>query len=236
MGSLKTWLKRIETTMPTIEQIRAARALLDWSQSDLADEAGLSQTGIARIENGTNQPNSKTLAKIRAAFDNADIEFLGESGLRKRTGEIKTLRGPEGFSFFLDDVYETAVKFGTVEKPVKVYLSNVAHENWIKWMGAERWANHTRRMTEQKNIMDVRIIVREGDTNFPARAYSQYKWFPNELFNDRSFYAYHDKLAFLNFDEDTVEIMIMRQPAFAEGYRILFDIAWNQVAKTPKEH
>ena len=50
--------------MPTIEQIRAARALLDWSQSDLADKAGLSQTGIARIENGTNQPNSSTLEKI----------------------------------------------------------------------------------------------------------------------------------------------------------------------------
>ena len=56
--------------MPTIEQIRAARALLGWSQSDLADRADLSQTGIARIENGTNKPNSKTLEKIKAALRN----------------------------------------------------------------------------------------------------------------------------------------------------------------------
>ena len=36
--------------MPTIEQIRAARALLGWSQSDLADRADLSQTGIALFD------------------------------------------------------------------------------------------------------------------------------------------------------------------------------------------
>ena len=94
--------------MATIEQIRAARALLDWSQSDLADHAGLSQTGIARIENGTNKPNSNTLNKILTAFEIADIEFIGTTGVRKKTGEIKTLKGEEGFRSFMDDVYETA--------------------------------------------------------------------------------------------------------------------------------
>ena len=125
--------------MPTIAQIRAARALLDWSQSDLASHAGLSQTGIARIENGTNKPNSSTIVKIRGAFDQGDIEFIGDSGVKKRTGEIKTLRGKDGFSFFLDDVYETALANGTVDNPCQVYLSNVVHENWTKWMGSDKW-------------------------------------------------------------------------------------------------
>ena len=116
--------------MPTIEQIRAARALLDWSQSDLADHAGLSQTGIARIENGTNQPNSSTLNKIKAAFENADIEFLGPSGLRKKTGEIKTYRGMEGFRTFMNDVYET----------IKLLAAKSAFRTSTRKTGSSGWA------------------------------------------------------------------------------------------------
>lgn len=220
--------------MLTIEQIRAARALLDWSQSDLAERSGLSQTGIARIENGTNKPNSKTLAKIQTAFDSADVEFIDTTGVKKRTGEVKIYRGHKGFNIFLDDVYETAVSHGTKEKPCEIFLSNVVHENWVKWMGSDKWKNHTDRMTKDKDVMDVRILVKKGDRNFPAIAYSKYKWLPENLFNAQSFYSYHNKLAFLNFKEDDVLITIMKQADFAEGYRNLFRVAWDNVAETPE--
>jgi transcriptional regulator with XRE-family HTH domain len=221
--------------MLTIEQIRAARALLGWSQSDLADRAGLSQTGIARIENGTNKPNTSTLNKIMGAFEKAYIEFIGSAGLRKRSGEVRVLKGPDAMSDFLDDVYETAVRHGTRENPAQVYLSNVVHQNWLKWMGPDRWKNHTDRMTSKKDVMDVRIIVKEGDYNFPTSTYSQYKWMPGNLFNEKSFYSYHDKLAFLNFMEDELEIFIMQQADFARGYRDLFLVAWDNLATTPPE-
>ncbi|MDH5722189.1 MAG: helix-turn-helix domain-containing protein [Alphaproteobacteria bacterium] len=219
--------------MPTIEQIRAARALIGWSQKDLADHADLSQTGIARIENGTNRPNSSTIARITSAFDKADIEFIGENGVRKRTNEVQILRGKNAMSDFLDDVYETAVRYGAKNKPTEVFLSNVVHQNWIKWMGGERWKNHTDRMTRDKDLMDVRIIVKEGDHNFPTTAYSKYKWIEEKFFNEKSFYSYHDRLAFLNFGEEELTISIMKQPDFAKGYRDLFLIAWNTLAYDP---
>ncbi len=81
--------------------------------------------------------------------------------------------------------------------------------------------------------MDVRIIVKEGDYDLPAREYSEYRWIPEEIFSDNSFYSYHDRLAFLNFREDNVEIMIMRHEEFAQGYRNLFLIAWEKVARPP---
>lgn len=221
--------------MPTLEQIRAARALIGWSQSDLANKADLSQTGIARIENGTNQPNSTTLDKIRTAFDKEDVEFIGGSGVKKRTGEVRILRGSNAMSDFLDDVYQTATKHGTLENPTHVFLSNVVHQNWVKWMGDTRWKNHAERMTKDKALMDVRIITQEGDLNFPARAYSKYKWIQPEFFNDKSIYSYHDRLAFLDFRHDDVIINIMKQADFAKGYRDLFLIAWETVAQTPKE-
>ena len=219
--------------MPTIEQIRAARALLNWNQEDLANAAGLSQTGIARIENGSNNPTSTTLDKITAAFDGAGVEFI-DGGVRTFKAQVHSYYGHDGFSFFLDDVFHTALKYGSTEKPTKIYLSNVVHENWVKWMGNEKWKNHTDRMTQHKNIMDVRIMVREGDINFPAKNYAQYKWFPKDNFRANSFYAYHDKLAFLNFDKDNVEILIMQEQSFARGYRDLFLIAWDNVAQQPK--
>ena len=57
--------------MITIDQIRAGRAWLGWSQEDLAQAAGLSQTGIARIETGVNTPQSGTMEKIKAALEAA---------------------------------------------------------------------------------------------------------------------------------------------------------------------
>ncbi|MGB4058570.1 MAG: helix-turn-helix transcriptional regulator [Alphaproteobacteria bacterium] len=215
--------------MPTIEQIRAARALLDWSQGDLAEYAGLSQTGIARIENGTNRPNTSTLEKISAAFENADIEFIGDSGLRKRSGEIKTFKGSEGFRTFMDDVYET---IKTVGGEICVY--NVDENNWIKWMGKQDYENHAARMKEIETPYKFKIIVEEGDKFFIANSFAEYKWFPKELFQKHSFYAYGDKLGLINFREDSVDVLLLKQKNFNDSFRVLFNIAWDFVAKKPQ--
>lgn len=215
--------------MPTIEQIRAARALLGWSQHDLADKADLSQTGIARIENGTNQPNTKTIEKIKAAFDAAEIEFLGSSGLRKRTGEVRTLRGAEGFRIFMDDVYQTITQMGG-----EICVYNVDEKNWIKWMGEEGYKTHADRMKNISKPYNFKILIEEDDNFFIASEIAKYKWFPKELFNRQSFYSYGNKLALINFMDNDVTIMILDQVDFTRGFHVLFNIAWDYVAKSPK--
>ena len=127
--------------MPTLEQIRAARALLGWSQSDLAERAGLSQTGIARIENGTNQPNSQTLSKIEMAFEENNIEFLDTSGVRKKTGDVKIFRDQAGIRAFFDEVYEEVNKYGG-----DVCLFNGVPHLLIQWLGQEWYDHHAERM------------------------------------------------------------------------------------------
>lgn len=216
--------------MPTIEQIRAARALLDWSQSDLAEQAGLSQTGIARIENGTNQPNSRTLQKIEAAFEKADIEFLGTSGVRRTANEIKVLRGQEGFRAFMDDVYAKAKTAGG-----DICLFNGMPELFTKILGADWYANHARRMDEIKKTFTLRIIVKEGEQLFIAQDFAEYRWFPQELFREKTFYAYGNTLAFLSFNDDDVEIKLIAESDLADSFRVLFNIAWDYVAIVPKD-
>ncbi len=212
--------------MPTIEQIRAARALLGWSQSDLADHAGLSQTGIARIENGTNQPNSQTLNKIETAFDKADVEFLGHTGVRKRVGEIKTLRGPEGLRELLNDIYNVGKAKGG-----EFCLHNARPGNWIKVLGKEWFTMHSERMAKLHETLSFKITAEEGNKNLISSKFAEYRWFPKELFDEHSIYAYADKLAFVSFnDEDEVIIRVLENRAFAQGFRVLFNIAWERVA------
>ncbi|MDL2404624.1 helix-turn-helix domain-containing protein [Rhizobium calliandrae] len=62
--------------MITSRQIRAARALLGWSQQDLADKAIVSLNAVVRIETGKVDPRISTLNAIETALRKAGVEFL----------------------------------------------------------------------------------------------------------------------------------------------------------------
>jgi transcriptional regulator with XRE-family HTH domain len=72
-------------------QCRAARALLDWSQSDLMAHCGASQKTITDFERGLTRPYRRTLTAIIAAFEVAGIEFI-DRGVRMRTSPKKARR------------------------------------------------------------------------------------------------------------------------------------------------
>ena len=66
-------------------QIRAARALLGWSQGKLARTAGIGLATLQRIEQteGVVKGNFSTVLKIQNALEQAGIHFTEED-----TGEI----------------------------------------------------------------------------------------------------------------------------------------------------
>jgi transcriptional regulator with XRE-family HTH domain len=77
--------------MTEAAQIRAARALIGWSQAELAEAAGVSVSLVDRFETG--QPGSiaaETVAKMRAALESAGVAFIpkngGGAGVRLRKG------------------------------------------------------------------------------------------------------------------------------------------------------
>ena len=81
----------------SIRQIKAARALLDWSQEQLAASADISVPTIKRLEaaEGWLAGRSSTAEKICAALERAGIDFIHENGggpgvrLRKRQRPMK---------------------------------------------------------------------------------------------------------------------------------------------------
>lgn len=66
----------------SIRQLKAARALIAWSQDRLAAAAGISAPTIKRLEaqEGPLGGRSETAIKIRLALEAAGIEFIDENG------------------------------------------------------------------------------------------------------------------------------------------------------------
>ena len=62
--------------------MRAARALLRWSASDLARESGVSLSTIHRAEavDGGTAMTFVNAAAVRRAFENAGVEIIEEQG------------------------------------------------------------------------------------------------------------------------------------------------------------
>jgi predicted transcriptional regulator len=69
-------------TKVSIRQIKAARALLDWSQDDLALNSGVSAPTVKRLEaaGGDIGGRAKTAEALVVALQKAGVEFIPENG------------------------------------------------------------------------------------------------------------------------------------------------------------
>lgn len=64
-------------------QIKAARALLDWSQADLVERTSLSLTTIRRMEDGAIGPgrsSNENVERVRQVLEAAGVQFIAENG------------------------------------------------------------------------------------------------------------------------------------------------------------
>lgn len=72
----------------SIRQVKAARALLDWSQAQLAEAAGVSLPTLKRLEAGDGDLGGRegTSYRIRSALEAAGVEFTngGQPGVRMK--------------------------------------------------------------------------------------------------------------------------------------------------------
>ena len=66
----------MQKTIVIPAQIRAGRALLDWSQDDLAKAAEVALTSVRDLESQKRAADSGTAAAVRRTLENEGIEFL----------------------------------------------------------------------------------------------------------------------------------------------------------------
>lgn len=77
----------------TPEQCRAARALLNWSQQQLADASRISNATIRNFESGRNAPQVATLWLLKSTLEGAGVVFLADGELTQGGPGVRLLRG-----------------------------------------------------------------------------------------------------------------------------------------------
>ncbi len=209
------------------DQLRAARALLDFDQKDVAEESGINVNVISRIERGEVNPQERTREKLLSFYQQAGIEFVEGDGVRRRRPYVQMHRGAAGFRAFMDDVYETAKAHGG-----DICLFNSKPSLWHDWLGEEWYAMHAARMKALGKRIRVRIAVPGGEKDFILDT-AEHRWLKKELAQKKIFYAYGPKLAFLDFEAGDVQIVVFTQSEFAEIFRAMFDIAWERETRAP---
>jgi transcriptional regulator with XRE-family HTH domain len=65
-------------------QLRAARGLLGWSQTDLSKNARVGRATIADFESGKREPYPRTLDHLRTALEDEGVEFTNGEQLGVR--------------------------------------------------------------------------------------------------------------------------------------------------------
>ena len=66
---------------PSPAQCRGARAMLRWSQGELAAKSGISKPTVTDYEREARKPMPKNLEALREALEGAGIEFLEDEGV-----------------------------------------------------------------------------------------------------------------------------------------------------------
>lgn len=67
--------------MITAAQMRAGRALIEWSQQELADRSGVSLPTIKRMEKvGPGRSAGDTIAAVQSTLEAAGVQFIAENG------------------------------------------------------------------------------------------------------------------------------------------------------------
>jgi transcriptional regulator with XRE-family HTH domain len=201
--------------MITIEQCRAARGLLGWTQQDLADASGLSKTAINNFEKGHSDIKNESLRAIRAAFENLGIEFIAQEGLRKRSESATILRGPSALEELFRDIHETLQ-----DTQDELLISNPAAPASIATQ------------LKQENPAECRILCAESSIaalrNHACRELDE-----DLLRAAPGIFLYGSKIAFELWDQSMIVVVNSPEAALAERER--FELLW-ELGGEPNTH
>ncbi len=228
--------------MITIEQIKAARALLGWSQKNLADRAGYALPTLNNIERGLATGRPQTMQHIQEALEQAGVEFLEQTGVRlvKEVLEIKMLDGQSCLKELYDDIFFTVDADGG-----EILLSGIEEEKFMEF-DSLTMLNHIKNTGHRPDIRH-KLLFRHGDTNIlgseifkgitpehknmKAR-YTEWRWLPENLFGLVSMIIYGDKYATILWG-DHVRIIITKNRSITETFRKQFMAIWDIAEKIP---
>ena len=203
-------------------QIKAARAMLDWSQYDLASATGLSDTTIGNLESGQMSPRSSTASVIRRVLENAGLEFIEPEGVRMRRDDVMLYDGADSCDQLFDDILHTIkAKGGEVvsifrsPREVELFCDNAAINNF-------------RQLKQVSDITVVKHLVSDSFEPPDEVPTMQFRMAPKQSLGTASFISYGNKCALIMLDDKaSFKFVVFSLIGIVQDYRGHFYSLWN---------
>lgn len=212
-------------------QIRAARALIDMSQDELATLTGLTPQAIRKIESGSVQPREGTISDIVKAFWEYRLEFTDNQGVRFIPEDVEVLTGDSGFERFTNLIYTHLQIMGGIIRHAGI------KENYFENCNAPLAEAHRKRMAplvQSRKDIFVRAILEQGDTNFVSTNYAEYRWYPKDIPPPVPYYIFGDSIGIFALEAvEAPKIVLISSAIIASTYKKQFDQMWD-ISKKPK--
>jgi transcriptional regulator with XRE-family HTH domain len=207
-------------------QCRAARALLNWSQPELAERCDIHVQTISNFEKESSTPSKTTLEKITSIFIFSGIVFGEDNGVRLTKNMISVFEGPQSNHRFMENLFNDMKDKAGQE--VLIYgLTQWGEDN-------EEEVSFARRHIEKLLHAGVsrRLLVKEGYTNF-MNPIECYRYLPKKYFPNAAFQLYGNKLALREWGTDA-KIVVIEDALFAATFRKMFEMAWDNCIPAQK--
>jgi transcriptional regulator with XRE-family HTH domain len=217
----------------TSRQIRAARSLIGWSQSDLAGAAGLSRSTIIGIEKGSGNPTRELMARLRNILEGRQVEFLPQEGVRFREPTTLYDNLPGANKRLLDDIYSSALAYRDKTGTEDILIYGLREDDAEKSVGGDYLNQHIERL-KLAGLKEKLLYF--ADTATFVAPMPWYRLLKDADLRNRNFppiIIYGENIAVVQFEpQETVTIVHSR--AISEACRHMFEYVWAALKEQEK--
>ena len=211
---------RAQARMISSRQIKAARALLGWTQTDLAKACGLHLNAINKIEKGQGEARPSTLERIKISCETAGVRFRGQRGveLKDEVFEVARFEGAD----FLRRLTDDALLF--LRGPEDGLLFCVVDEQLFNEADYKENQRYYRYM-EKRGFFE-KCLTTKATKNFINKDRSVYRWLPEKVLGTVAYGVYGNRVAFIQWK--TREVLVVKSDSLAATFRGQFEFMWSQ--------
>lgn len=207
-------------------QIRAARALLNWSQDDLANASGIARSSIKNIENDITIARKDTISEIQTALENSGIEFTANSGVRMKSDIVMVYEGQDAFKNLLDHLYKSA----KASQDNEILIIGLDEELTEKFDSMELINEYLKKI-EAAGIKE-KIITHDASNHF-INNWTSYRSIPKKFFGSTPLHISGNTTSFL-FGNIARKVVVIDNEQLAITLKKLFSFIWEKATPIKK--
>lgn len=201
-----------------VDQLRAARSLLNWSQTELSKKSGYALATINNIERGQYQAHPQTLNNIVQTFEEAGIQFIDGPGVRIDISSfrIKCYEGSDALHYLFKKI------LASLEQGGELYICGI-DEKMLKTTAAQEIKLM---QTHLKKEVTVHIL-----NNRSCSAGLTFHNLKKKVVTDDvpliPFICYGERIAIILMG-NPIYVAIMYNKKLSEKYIAQFNYIWNK--------